>query len=87
MRMRERIAARFYRSSDRTHTTPIRWTKKERAEWEAQQREHAVRVIQMVAQGNLREAHASLVFAEHLFASGIHTAELNDARNAFRACL
>lgn len=79
--------AKKYRSSDRSHTKPTRWTKAERAEWDGQQREQAARVMKYIAAGDCRNALAVLLQNERLEAHGITTIEHLDARRAFFKCL
>lgn len=59
--MRERVAARFYRTSDRTHHTKIRWTKKERAEWMQTVSDTATRFYAYVERGDLKSAFSALM--------------------------
>jgi hypothetical protein len=87
MRTRNRVAARFYKSSDRTHITKIRWTKKEREEWKAQSREQAMRALASILSGDLRNALAILLSLAQLEAHGISTIEHLEARDAFFACV
>jgi hypothetical protein len=88
MRTRERVAARFYKSSDRTHITKIRWTKRERAEWEQDCRDTAVRLLNHIENNDVRSAFAAMLHIEHLGAVGIGTMESRDACYEFmRRCM
>jgi hypothetical protein len=59
--MRERIAARFYRTSDRTHVTRIRWRKKERIEWRESAVDSAQRFYGYLEKGDLTSAYSALI--------------------------
>lgn len=83
MRTRARVAARFYKSSDRTHITKIRWLKHEREEWEDSSRCSAARVHQYIESGDVRSALGVLFYLEQLEAHGISTIEHREARDAF----
>ena len=85
---KKKMARGKYRSSDRTHVKPTRWTKAERAEWAGQQREQAARVMASIERGDCRNALAILLMNERLEAGGITTIEHLDARRAvFNSCL
>ena len=79
----EAVIMAKYRSSDRAHITPTKWTKAERAEWVAQSREDAQRAVQNIEAGNCRNALAVLFQNERLEAHGITTGAHIDARRMF----
>lgn len=83
MRTRDRIVARFYKSSDRTHITRIRWTKEERAQWEQDQRDTFARMISHLDRGDVKSALAALTHIVSLQAVSIFTVESINARNEF----
>jgi len=77
-----------YRSSDRTHVKPTRWTKAERAEWAADVRESAKRAGEYMARGECKSAMAVMDHIAGIRAHGITTPEGLDVRRAFVArCL
>jgi hypothetical protein len=77
-----------YRSSDRTHVKPTRWTKKERAEWAADVRESAERAKGYMARGDCNNAMSIMDHIAGLRAHGITTPEGLDIRRVFAAkCL
>lgn len=87
MRTRKRVAARFYKSSDRTHITPIRWLKKEREEWEQDSRDTALRVREHMGRGDTKSALAALLHLERLEAYGISTAAHIVVRREFMSAV
>jgi hypothetical protein len=83
VRTRDRVAARFYKSSDRTHITKIRWTKQEREVWAQDIRDSAARMRKHMENGDLNNACAALLHMEGLASTGIFVAEHSDARREF----
>jgi hypothetical protein len=76
-----------YRSSDRAHVS-VKWTKAERAQWDADSRETAERVRGYIDRNDCRSAYAGLSHLAGLRSHGITTGAHLDVERAFlKNCL